>query len=226
MKDYYEILEVNRKASPDIIKKVFKMQVKKYHPDTVQDDQKIFFEEKVKELNEAYKILSNETKRKQYDENLNLELEEKNNNKESFEKKEAILNEQINYLKSQLQKKDQIIEHFLGGIDLSEYYEDEDIDNTKDVEDVNNQENYNNIQQENYIPYNENPKNSYEKMQNFFSPNRPYKNIYEHYLHTLLLFLTKILMLILFIAIIFAIVTNITGINMFDIFYKAFLTKH
>lgn len=216
MKDYYEILEVNRKASPDIIKKVFKMQVKKYHPDTATDDKKTFFEEKIKELNEAYEVLSDETKRKQYDENLAAE---------HFEEKETILNEQINYLNLQLKKKDQIIEHFLGGINLSEYYED-DINSTQNISNLNINQNSNNIQQENYIPYNENPQNLYEKIQNFFSPNRPYKNIYDNYLHTLLLFLTKILILIFFITIIFTIITSITGINMFEIFYNAFFTKH
>ena len=40
MKDYYEILEVNPKASKYIIEKVYRIQVKKFHPDLHQDEQK------------------------------------------------------------------------------------------------------------------------------------------------------------------------------------------
>lgn len=69
MKNYYEILEVSQNASLDIIKKVFKIQVKKYHPDVADDKMKA--EEKIKELNEAYEVLSSEEKRKAYDNELN-----------------------------------------------------------------------------------------------------------------------------------------------------------
>ena len=61
MKDYYEILEVNPKASKYIIEKVYRIQVKKFHPDLHQDEQK------KKEINEAYETLSDDEKRKNYD---------------------------------------------------------------------------------------------------------------------------------------------------------------
>lgn len=78
MKDLYKILEVDRKASIDIIEKAYKVLVKKYHPDlqNTQESKKIA-EEKIKKINEAYEILKNEEKRKKYD--LELEQEEKRN---------------------------------------------------------------------------------------------------------------------------------------------------
>lgn len=229
MKNYYKILEVNEKASQEIIKKVFKIQVKKYHPDTAPEDKKSLYEEKIKNLNEAYEVLSDDAKRNLYD----IQLKENKENSIYNKEKEEMLTEQIAYLKQQLQKKDQIIEHFLGDLDLSEFYEDQGIEkrNTIDNLDYNGLKNntnntttnnsYSNTQ-ENYIPYNENPQNLYQKIQNFFSPNRPYKNIYDHYIHLLLVFLAKIVIIVVFFVIIFAIITNITGLNMFEIFYNSF----
>lgn len=69
MKNYYEILEVNKNASQETIAKVYKFLAKKYHPDA-NPDNKQEAEEKFKEISEAYEILSNEEKRKQYDEEL------------------------------------------------------------------------------------------------------------------------------------------------------------
>ena len=48
MKNYYEILEVNPKASEDIINKVYKIKVKKNHPDLFQGEEKKKAEEKTK----------------------------------------------------------------------------------------------------------------------------------------------------------------------------------
>lgn len=69
MKNYYEILEVNKKASQETISKVYKFLAKKYHPDA-NPENKQEAAEKFKEISEAYEILSNEEKRKQYDEEL------------------------------------------------------------------------------------------------------------------------------------------------------------
>ncbi len=64
-KDYYDILGVNRKASDPDIKKAFRKLARKYHPDVNPGDK--VAEQKFKELNEAYEVLSDSKKRKQYD---------------------------------------------------------------------------------------------------------------------------------------------------------------
>ncbi|GCE18431.1 DnaJ C-terminal domain-containing protein [Dictyobacter kobayashii] len=64
-KDYYKILGVARGASADDIKKAFRKLARKYHPDVNPGDKKA--EEKFKEINEAYEVLSDADKRKRYD---------------------------------------------------------------------------------------------------------------------------------------------------------------
>lgn len=64
-RDYYEVLEVQKGASEDEIKKAFKKLARKYHPDLHPDDKEC--EEKFKEINKAYEILSDPEKRKRYD---------------------------------------------------------------------------------------------------------------------------------------------------------------
>lgn len=61
-KDYYEVLGVQKGASKDEIKKAFRKQAQKYHPDKKGGD-----EAKFKEASEAYAVLSDERKRKEYD---------------------------------------------------------------------------------------------------------------------------------------------------------------
>src|SRR5690348_15588563 len=65
-KDYYESLGVSRTASEAEIKKAFRKLAREYHPDVAKD--KKVAEEKFKEINEAYEVLSDPTKRKKYDE--------------------------------------------------------------------------------------------------------------------------------------------------------------
>lgn len=65
MKDYYHILGVKKGAGKDEIKKAYRKLALKYHPDKTKGDKVL--EEKFKELSEAYAVLSNDEKRKQYD---------------------------------------------------------------------------------------------------------------------------------------------------------------
>ena len=65
MRDFYEILGVDRSASTDEIKKAYKKLALKYHPDRNQGNAEV--EEKFKEINIAYETLKNEEKRAMYD---------------------------------------------------------------------------------------------------------------------------------------------------------------
>ena len=64
-RDYYEVLGVNKGASDADIKKAFRKLARKYHPDVNPGDKSS--EQKFKELNEAYEVLSDAKKRQQYD---------------------------------------------------------------------------------------------------------------------------------------------------------------
>ncbi|HZK06923.1 MAG TPA: J domain-containing protein [Bacteroidales bacterium] len=64
-KDYYKILEVEKAASPDDIKKSYRRLARKYHPDKNPGNPKS--EEKFKEMQEAYEVLKDPAKRQKYD---------------------------------------------------------------------------------------------------------------------------------------------------------------
>ena len=64
-RDYYEVLGVDKGASDDEIKKAFRQQAKKYHPDLHPGDKEA--EAKFKEINEAYSVLSDPDKKSKYD---------------------------------------------------------------------------------------------------------------------------------------------------------------
>ena len=69
-KTYYEVLEVDKNASQEIIEKAYKTLAKKYHPDLRDEQEKNENEEKMKEINEAYSVLSDNYKKNQYDKEL------------------------------------------------------------------------------------------------------------------------------------------------------------
>ncbi|KAB2854888.1 MAG: DnaJ domain-containing protein, partial [Anaerolineae bacterium] len=63
-RDYYEILGITRSASTDDLKKAFRNLARQYHPDVNKSPDA---EEKFKEINEAYQVLSDPDKRAAYD---------------------------------------------------------------------------------------------------------------------------------------------------------------
>ena len=89
MKNYYKILQVDKDASPEIIKVAYKLLVKKNHPDLREGEDKKNAEEKIKEINEAYDILSDPIKKAEYDQTLI-------NENISQEQYNYILNENMN----------------------------------------------------------------------------------------------------------------------------------
>ena len=64
-RDYYEVLGVDKNADQDAIKKAYRTLAKKYHPDMNPGDKNA--EEKFKEVNEAYAVLSDPDKKAKYD---------------------------------------------------------------------------------------------------------------------------------------------------------------
>ena len=85
MNNYYHILGVTAQATEQEIKTAYRKLVKQYHPDAVKDNSQLT--EKMYEIQAAYEVLGDETKRRQYDESLNQQVKSykgrtKPNNKE------------------------------------------------------------------------------------------------------------------------------------------------
>ena len=93
MKNYYEILEVDKNASEEVIEKAYKTLAKKYHPDLQNNSNS---QNKMQQINEAYEILSNDFKRREYDEKIQKQSV-------SVEEYNKIIHEN-NRLKQDLQK--------------------------------------------------------------------------------------------------------------------------
>ncbi len=77
-KTYYDWLEVSPKASQEVIEKAYKVLVKKYHPD-LQEGNNQEAEKNIRKINEAYSVLSDKTKREEYDMLLVREQQEYSN---------------------------------------------------------------------------------------------------------------------------------------------------
>ena len=87
MKNYYEILEVNKNASQEVIDKAYKVLVKKYHPDLQQTPaEKNKCEEMIKEINKAYETISDSSLRSEYDKQLEAEY----NQQKQYEKEQIL----------------------------------------------------------------------------------------------------------------------------------------
>lgn len=105
MKNYYEILEVDKNASQEVIEKAYKTLAKKYHPDLQQGSKQNEYAEKMKIINEAYEVLSDNFKRQQYNKKLKNEQIQNQSQSQAIsqEEQERIMRE--NYqLKQQLNR--------------------------------------------------------------------------------------------------------------------------
>lgn len=100
MKNYYEILEVNKKASKEVIEKAYKVLVKKYHPDLYKGEKQKYAEKKIRDINEAYDVLSDEFLKRQYDVELERELEKIYEQKYKSKENEHQFNNYTNQTKS------------------------------------------------------------------------------------------------------------------------------
>lgn len=203
MKNYYEILEVNENASKEIINKIFKIHIKKNHPDLFNGEEKILMEEKVKEINEAYEILSDEKKRKNHDDELKFEKENKTDNKTS------ILIEENKYLKELLQKKEQLINDFLSNTNTEINDYENDIENF-----------FNN---ENDIDDNYNENNNFSTEYEYENKNYTFKENILNFFNDNSIFLKKILFSILLIIVGFIFIEKLIGINLLGELINVFL---
>ncbi|MGX7582970.1 DnaJ domain-containing protein [Candidatus Vidania fulgoroideorum] len=98
MKDYYLILGVNKNSSLEEIKTSYRKLAMKYHPDRNQGDKKS--EDKFKEINEAYSILSDNIKREEYDNGFDNRINNNNFDFSSFD----IFNDIFNFKKKKKKK--------------------------------------------------------------------------------------------------------------------------
>lgn len=112
MLNLYEILEVSEKASKEVIEKAYHVLAKKYHPDLQEEENKKNAEVKMKQINEAYEILKDDEKRKQYDFALEqykqeqegksqTENESKQNIQQEYNKKSYEIEKKESFTKSQ-----------------------------------------------------------------------------------------------------------------------------
>lgn len=76
--NYYDILQINRNASPEIIEKAYKTLAKKYHPDLQPEENKKKAEDILKKINEAYEVLSDTSKKEAYDAELDAQIQYEN----------------------------------------------------------------------------------------------------------------------------------------------------
>ena len=99
MKNYYEILEVDRKASKEVIEKAYKALAIKYHPDLKEGADKKLSETRMIEINEAYNVLSDEARRAEYDSKLRTDQENSYGNSEFLKAENNRLKQELARLK-------------------------------------------------------------------------------------------------------------------------------
>ena len=105
-KDYYKILGLkNNNVTAEEIKLAYREQAKKYHPDVIGRDN--FSEERFKDINEAYKTLSNSSTRRKYDRMWNSRIGKKQKNKQQNKKeKKSIFVEMFQMFFGEIKQKE------------------------------------------------------------------------------------------------------------------------
>ena len=197
-KNYYEILEIDKLASEEIIKKAYNTLAKKYHPDLQPEDLRAICEEKFKLINEAYETLSVPEKREEYDSSL----KQNTISKEDFD---AI------YLENQKLK------NIINNLEQKYLYNKEQLDHVLQQRQENAQKQY-----ENYDRYINNIQQSRKQAHNdlYNSYSRTYKKTFrERFTNLISIILTIVILLILW---------NIPFIKNFlinFIFYNSFNIK-
>ena len=94
-KDYYKILGLdNNKVTPEEIKTAYREQAKKYHPDI--NSENVFSEDRFKDINEAYKVLSTATSKRKYDRMWNSNIGKKKKFEESKREEGSIFSNFFN----------------------------------------------------------------------------------------------------------------------------------
>lgn len=97
-KNLYEILEIDKNASNEVIEKAYKTLVKKYHPDLQDDILKSEYENKLKQINDAYDTLSDPKKRELYNEYLTNLSKQNENLINNLKNENQILKNKLNEL--------------------------------------------------------------------------------------------------------------------------------
>lgn len=122
-KDYYKVLEVDKKASDDEIKKSYKKLAKKFHPDVNKNPEA---EKKFKDISEAYNVLSDPEKRRKYD-NLGSDFSsytQRGGNSDSFDWAKWYSSQSQSQSQSSGQRSGQTINDiFEGGGSVSDFFE-------------------------------------------------------------------------------------------------------
>ena len=196
MKNFYEILEVDKKASSEIIEKAYKTLVKKYHPDLHPDD-KEYAEEQIKLINDAYDTLSDTTKREEYDKTL----QESNISEEKYT---LLVNENL-----KLRKEVNFLQDKLNEISINEYY---NIHNTRTNNYNENIYNNNNSHYNTHYNINNNP--NYYRQYN--EPSTNHLNPFKNLLLTLKNIFVRLFKFILSLAIFFILLILLLKLPFFD----------
>lgn len=200
MKNYYDELEVSKTSSKEIISKVYKILAKKYHPDTTKEEDRQAAEEKFKAISEAYEVLSDEEKRKKYDQEL-----EQLNPTISYEEYKKLINER-DELNSTLNKLKNSLNNNINT---------NSIHNTN--QNINHQytNSYNNSNS-----YNSNTNTSYtsKKAKYYYTNTGKPASIFDYFKYKVKRFFTNIIILILSIILAILIVGTLTDFNLFNFF--------